>query len=63
MTDHQILELIYGANSKPLELLSEVSNEPTKKQQEIPSEVVVSKDQFVKILSRDLTDDKKKTQK
>ena len=61
MTDHIILELIFGANNKGYDQLSNVTNESSKKDKEVqPHDVVVGKDQFVKILSRDLNQDKKK---
>ncbi len=61
MTDHQILELTFGANNKGYEQLSNVTNESNKKDKEVqPHDVVVNKEQFVKILSRDLNQDKKK---
>ena len=61
MTDHQILELIFGANNKGYDQLSNVTNESSKKDKEVqPHDVVVNKEQFLKILSRDLNQDKKK---
>ena len=61
MTDHQILELTFGAGNKNLEQLETVTNESSKKDKEVqPHDVVVTHDQFIKILSRDLNQDKKK---
>ena len=61
LTDHQILELIFGANNKTYDLLAHLNNDQGGKKEFVdPLLVTVSRDNFKKILSRDLNEDKKK---
>ena len=66
MTDEQIWQLIYGANSKDVETLDEKDEkklDPNMKnvfEQKENIEEFVTKEQFKKILSRDLNEEKKK---
>ena len=58
MTDEQIKELLLGANNRPYE---SIQNDPNKKKEDYEKELEVKKDNFIKILSKDLSEDKKKT--
>lgn len=66
MTDEQIWQLVYGANSKDVETLEEKDEkklEPSMKklaEQKENVEEFVTKDQFIRILKRDLNEEKKK---
>lgn len=66
MTDEQIWQLIYGANSKDVETLDEKDEkklDPNMKnafEQKENIEEFVTKEQFMKILNRDLNEEKKK---
>ncbi|KAL4476169.1 hypothetical protein ABPG74_009902 [Tetrahymena malaccensis] len=57
MTDQQILQLIKGANKNLDYSDSDEANKGDKKNDEDP---VVTKEQFIKILSRDLNEEKRK---
>jgi len=65
MTDEQIWQLIYGANSKDVETLEDKDEkklDPTMKkmvEQKENVEEFVTKDQFMRILKRDLNEEKK----
>lgn len=58
LTDEQIKELLLGANNRPYE---SIQNDPNKKKEDYEKELEVKKDNFIKILSKDLSEDKKKT--
>ncbi|CAD8083807.1 unnamed protein product [Paramecium sonneborni] len=61
MTDQQILQLLKGAQSNTNELKEmDKDGKKEKKQPEDEYKIEVSEDQFIKILTRDLNDDKKK---
>ena len=57
MTDQQILQLIKGANKNLDYTDGDDGNKGEKKNDEDP---IVTKEQFIKILSRDLNEEKKK---
>lgn len=57
MTDEQIKELLLGANNRPYE---SIQNDPNKKKEDLERELEVKKENFLKILIRDLNEDKKK---
>ena len=57
MTDQQILQLIKGANKNLDYSDGDDGNKGEKKNDEDP---IVTKEQFIKILSRDLNEEKKK---
>ena len=66
MTDEQIWQLIYGANCKDVETLDDKDEkklDPNLKnifEQKENVEEFVTKEQFIRILTRDLNDEKKK---
>ena len=57
MTDEQVKELLFGANNRPYDT---VSSDPNRKKEDMERDLEVRKDNFIKILSKDLNEDKKK---
>lgn len=63
MNDQQILQLLKGANIKANDINdfgNEKEEKKEKKKEEEEQVIEVDEEMFIKILSRDLTDDKKK---
>ena len=66
MTDQQIWQLILGANNKDLDTVEEKEEKKPeggmKKASDVkePQEMTVDKEKFIRILSRDLNEEKKK---